>query len=1144
MGKRFDRGGDPSGAPRKRVKVVHEAPTSEDIHTSRQLRQLLIFDQDPARARHGLQSFKLYLDELLAAENKDSDRVRILKDYLDSEKPAEDDESPVYLPDIMQIWSHAGQSGNDNLMSAVPVVLALILKLLSQSLEMIPHGLGICRTLLQKRQQELISRNLSADKGKAFIISPTLRLLREAVVFDGGAIAMPMFRARSSMLKSLARNMGIVHIGDEAEDVKRPSPRTNALLFFLSAIRYLHADAKKELLAQRDIVSALTRDVKQDLPYVLKELLKGLRAHILMDDNLPREAKSHLLNTSTLTRISSLYQYRLDTLLEDEPTIADMAHEFLLTACTNPSCGVLRQDSGFYPRETDPNAAVATTVDESGLESIVWTNKFTNEVPVRNWTLSNFLPNLRPWSNVKQSELIIAIFKVAPELVANYFINNKSFTFEPKLSATWIGYAAFLFNTVTLDIPDNFCRASSFPGLPPPTSVVIDNIIPLPLSQKVLMRCLTIKSNMIAFFATRILVVAIEKLNVAIKLHQDQSHSNRALWEEAARRLVDEFCRRSPGIKEMINSYRSIPENDLLHREAASRLLRLCYEVLPEVALSAKFDVSSFLDTALGRLSKKELDDSRDFGLGLKELENLLAIAGYSPGMRWFGVTETQSLSPLILLLKVCVEAPEGVSLDTVRRELDDVATAHQLVPNRGGHPGLLPLIEALQTTHRSFPDHLTQIWPFVDNCLTRCANTPVKYVEKLEEIIQEVVEKTSEDVRGAAVSPLILAMLEQLPFIAKKAGDKAVLKALAQFLPAFLGLSVTAGESFPVLTLIFSKMVVHLPDSKGKLSKAGVSKRLEFKYNSWPRTTTSTSVDMAARQGEILTTELTISPEALERMLEVPDNLKAENSALMRWASKTADELIDEGYATSLIALLASEHASIRKEALVSILKAAAKIKQSEYDEKEQVWLLLSELAETARDSINDGPLPSPIVAFASHALNVLRDPLHGLYPKANTFLTRGPFWKLDKLPLVDEILSDEPNVGDSFYTQFSWMLVYLIDGLRTARDFELYHKKRAKGPLLERILAQAANTHMRLPLRTQLLRLLFRATAIEGGSTTLMTRLSIMNWLEEMKAVCTDISEAAVYDALRRRIWETCDQERVKVWSKGEGMCVLDQK
>ncbi|KAL2257922.1 hypothetical protein VTK26DRAFT_8955 [Humicola hyalothermophila] len=1149
MGKRLFHGPDGGMAPRKRQRVVHEAPTSEEVHTSRQLQQLLTFTQDLVRARHGLQSFKLFLDELLNQDGKDADRLQILKAYLEAAKPPEADESEnaVYLPDIMQIWSYGGQMGNDNIMSAVPVVLALLLKLLSQSLDTMAYGLGICRTLLQKRQQELIARNLSADKGKAFIISPTLRMLKEAISFDGGAIARPLFRARASMLKSLARNMGIVHIGDEAEDIKRPSTRTNAIQFFLCALRFLHPEAKKELLSQRDIVAALTRDVKQDPPYLLKELLDVLRSNVLLDDKLPREAKSSLLNASTLTRISALYQYRLDAANEDEPSVSDIAHEFLLTACTSPACGVLRQDSGFYPREVDPNAAIPPAeLDDLGLEAVVWMNKFKAEVPVRNYTLANFLPNLRPWSSVKQSELIIAVFGVAPELVANYFLTNKSFTFEPKLSATWIGYSAFLFNTVTLPLPDSFCRASAFAELPPPTSIVIDNILPVPLSQKALTRSLTHKSNLISFFATRILVVAIEKLDAAIKMHQDPSHTNKTVWAEAARRLIDEFCQRSPGIKDMINAYRSIPDGDLLHREAASRLLRLCYEVLPQVALMAKFDVSPFLETCLGRLTAQEMEDPRDFALSLKELENLLAIAGYSPGMRWLTASEALSLSPFTMLLKVCVDAPHGVALKTMRQVLNFVAVEQQLIPERDGHPGVLVLLEALQGLRQSSPDSVAQLWPFLDNCLTRCANAPVKYVEKLQEIREEATAAAAaaaaggHDLDEAVVSPLTIAMLEQLPFAVAKAGEKATLKALGRFLPQFLGLSATAGESRTVLDLILTKMATHLGEAKGKIAKSGVPEGLEFKYNLSTPTTEATparkSKSVAVRQ-QAEETEVAIDEETLERMLQVPDGLEADHSALVKWSSKTVDELVDEGHLVSLMALLASEHASIRKEALVNMLKAAAKIKQSEYEEKEQVWLLLSELAETAKDSIHAGPLPSPIVSFACHALGVLRDPLSSLYPKVNTFLTRGPFWSLDRLPLVDEILAEDPGVGDAHYGQVNWLLGYLIDGLRTEHDLELFHKKRAKGPILERILALAANPYMRLPLRSQVLRLLYRAAGIKGGSTTLTTRFGIVSWLEAREAGCAEAGseEAAVYGGLRRRIWETCDQDRVRGWSRG---------
>ncbi|KAL2120696.1 hypothetical protein VTJ04DRAFT_4723 [Mycothermus thermophilus] len=1168
MGKRLARGPDGAPAARKRQKVVHEAPTSEQIHASRQLQQLLSFTQDPVRARHGLQSFKLFLDELLGADDNaaataDPERHQILRDYLQATRPddSEDAANPVFLPGIMQTWSYGAQTNNENLMSAVPIVLGLLLKLLGRSLDTVPIGLGICRTLLQKRQQDLIARNLSADKGKAFIISPTLRMLREVVSFDGGAVARPLFRARLSTLKSLARNMGIVHIGDDAEDPKRPSTRTHAVLFFLTALRYLHPEAKKELLSQRDIVAALTRDVKQDPPYLVRELLDGLRTHVLLDDKLPREAKAFLLTASTLSRLAALYQYRLDAVEEGGDSeslrpVAGIAHDFLMMACTNPSCGVLRQDSGFYPREVDPNASISLAeLDDLGLEAVVWMNKYKQEVPVRNFTLANFLPSLRPWSGVKQSDLVTAIFRVAPELVAHYFLANKSFTFEPKLTATWIGYASFVFKTAALPLPDYFGHNGGYPQLPPPTSIVIDNILPPPVNQKALSRSLASQSNLIAFFATRILVVAIEKLDTAVKMHLDPSHANRTVWAEAARRLIDAFCQRSPGIQDMINAYRVIPESDVLHREAASRLLRLCYEVLPQVALMAKFDVSPFLETSLSRLSQSENQDPRDFVMGLKELENLLAMAGYSPGMRWFsgsGVgSDSQSLSPFTRLLKVCVEAPRGVALDTMREVLGFVAAEQQLVvpataPDTDKtHPGLLALLEALQVLRRSQPDLAAQLWPFLDNCLTRCANAPVKYVERMQELARDAgLQET------AAASPVALAMLEQLPFAAAKEKERPVLKALGRFLPLFLGLLVTAGESRTLLELVFSKMLEHLADSKGKLAKAGVPDGLRFEFNTWSgerqpaaegrkHSTAVVASGLADQPADSV--QVALNAEALEQALDLPDALAVDNSALVKWTTKTVDELIDEGYVTPLMSLLASEHASIRKEALVNILKAAARIKQSEHEEREQVWLLLSELAETARESgIDASPLPSHLVAFACHALPVLRDPLSPLYAKVNTFLTRGPVWSAGRLPLVDEVLGEDPGQPDAYYAQLSWLLGYLIDGLRAPRDLELLHRKRAdKGPVMERLLAVGGgNPFLRQGLRAQVLGLVYRATKVDGGSTTLTTRFGIVNWLDERAAECRrrgDAEELAVCEGLKRRVWETCDGQRVKAWSRG---------
>ncbi len=79
--------------------------------------------------------------------------------------------------------------------------------------------------------------------------------------------------------------------------------------------------------------------------------------------------------------------------------------------------------------------------------------------------------------------------------------------------------------------------------------------------------------------------------------------------------------------------------------------------------------------------------------------------------------------------------------------------------------------------------------------------------------------------------------------------------------------------------------------------------------------------------------------------------------------------------------------------------------------------------------------------------------------------------------------------------------MLHYLVNSLRNADDLQLFHRKRALGPIFERILALSGNPYVRTPLRMQILRVLYQASCIEGGSTTLTTRLGVVSWLDSSR-------------------------------------------
>ncbi|KAI1127349.1 ribosome 60S biogenesis N-terminal-domain-containing protein [Nemania abortiva] len=1132
MAKRKSYGGDGLHAGKKqKTNHVHEAPTSEEVYSGRQLGQLLTFEQDLRKARHGLQSFKNVLDSIVNDDEKKSEHMQIVLDYLDSTKPREvEDEVPVYLPDIMETWSMASQMSNENVMSAVPVVLALLLKIISGNVELVSYGLGICRTLLQKRQQELIAKNLSADKGRDFIISPTLRLLREAICLDGGALAAPIFRARANTFKSLARNMGLRYIGDGQEDPKRPSVRTNATRLLLSCLKLLHNEAKKDLLLQKDIVAALMRPLRDDPPFFIYEILDVLKTSVVQDKKLAKEVKIKILNANSLTRIASLYGYSKELVsLEDGAgnrrlSVEDAAHDILLAACTDSTVGICRSDQGYYPEGVAPDAFVPDSESAGrvgfGLDSIPWMNKFGNEIPVRNMLLAEFIESLRPWSSTKQSELLLAIFQTSPELIARYFIQKRSFAFDPKLSATWIGYAALLYNVVQLPIPPFFGQSNGYAAVPPPTSVVLDNIIPPPMTLKAITRCLTNKSKLVSFYAIRLLVLALEKLGRALEMHREASASPNSIWHEAARRLVDDFHHRIPDLKDVINCYRTLADGDFLQREAASRLILLYYETMPQLALKAKFDVSPIF---LATIQKVEASNGvgEDIAMSLLELEHLCAVAKYSPSMRWFARTPEMPTSPFTTLLRLHTEKTTALSGDTLSQTLSHVAGEYQLVESSSQSSGLDPLMVALKNTGSID----LVIWSFIDNCAERCSRTPTKYLEMIEQHMETADADEKGDTR---TSPLLMSIAEQLPFLVSTSPEKSILKQLATLLREYLRRSFDAGVSRTFLNCTSNLLVAALGDkklgakitlSKRKSTSNGDTVMLDGESESTPQPTNETRSE-----------SIELSMQELEDRLAVPILTSKENS-LLRWSSKPPEELVEEGHAASLVLLLSSEHASIRKEALTNVIKMAAKIKESTYEENEQIWLLLMELAESAKDSIADGPLPSILVVFAYRALDILKNPLHCLYEKVNLFLTSGPAWQPDKIPLMKAILQEGPTIDGTYYTEISWLLGFLVDSLRTPQDVALFHQRK----VYEQLFSLPANPYMGINLRTQVLRVLYRTSCIKGGSDTVITRFGAMSWLVAQKAASVDDMEKRLYQAMARRLWETCDQKRIAAWSKG---------
>src|SRR6202000_2894020 len=104
---------------------------------------------------------------------------------------------------------------------------------------------------------------------------------------------------------------------------------------------------------------------------------------------------------------------------------------------------------------------------------------------IRYSTLAEFVHgSLRPLSDQKDQELLLAIFKAAPELVADYWLRITNFTFEPNLTSTWIGDASLLFSSIDLPVPEYFGLRAGYASHPPNSLIAIENIVPTPLNPK------------------------------------------------------------------------------------------------------------------------------------------------------------------------------------------------------------------------------------------------------------------------------------------------------------------------------------------------------------------------------------------------------------------------------------------------------------------------------------------------------------------------------------------------------------------------------------------------------------------------------------------------------------------------------------
>ncbi|KAH4258020.1 hypothetical protein HBI56_058910 [Parastagonospora nodorum] len=1147
---------------RQRIEGSHERNSprpnggnggAEEVTTARDLQKALLFDQRAhADFRSGLNLFKRFLDSILyTSEEHDVPRKRaILREYLDSQKArGENLKDTAFLQNLIQAWDFAAETNFEAILAQVTAVLALLFKVLASHSELTEYGTLLAKTILQPSVARRLVRSTSAAPNQENIISPALRLLTELTRFNEGAHARAVYAKRDFTLepKILGRNIGLRKEQSAIDHQKRPSVRTTAIRYLLTHLRFQDERAKSEILSNVNIVRGIFDHLGADPPFLIYEVFDVFKSHVFQDKTMARSTKSRILTGKALSRIASLYTYEVEegSLSDGQKTPAVLAHEFLKLVCTDPAYGVMLPTSGFYPSTFDEDEADFEDTADHG-NDLDFEAVDNRSGKVRNVILSEFVLSLRPYANTFHQELALDIFKACPELVADYFVKRKDFSYDPKLTSTWIGYSAFLYQTIQLPVPKHLGGKKSFRDHPPPVSMIMQSILPQALNQQVLTKCLNHSSDLIQLFAVRVLIASLQKLQSVVQVLNDASAVKPSKqWERSRKRLTNELSRRCPPIKTVFLSLRK-PDVKDMKRESITRLLRLYYEVTPQTALQERFDVSLPLCNALAEVEKLT-SSTENKVFRIMELEHWIQMARHSPAMRWWQKPKTLTHSPFVTLLKLLITSQDNELYAGVKSLLGVILQDQEMLQTKTSPDALEALIASLGASPGSSAPSV-EVLDFLDDCCSRFTKTPIKYFDDIDVVCAREAQSATD---AGPFTSLLMTFVEQWPFRGGEATTTSAAEPIAQWLSKFLYLLKLIGEDENMLISVRDALVnsaaksykdVHKDAFLWKMGKESAKEALKL----------ATGADFSGSERSTSSPSPVVEVEQKLDMkrhvdLEAPPEEDEKHSGLTRWKRKDLSEAIEDGDIGDLLLCLCSKHAEIRLQAvsntrqLMATLETSVHSKPQEDENAEQpqkyaanadlqqLYLLLGETLESV-ELLGSEAFPYLGGVLAARCASILADPTQSMYSKISRFLTKAPAWNVQHLlsEFWHAVVASEPDEDGTYHQEVDWFLDYLLDSLRTRRDMEYFRKSN----IVEQLLGHYASRSCSVSAKEKILRLLLRATHVDG-STTLITRCGLLPWIQMM--LDNQDPRHRALKTLALRVYETCDQERVNEWSSG---------
>ncbi|CBQ73977.1 conserved hypothetical protein [Sporisorium reilianum SRZ2] len=456
-------------------------------------------------------------------------------------------------------------------------------------------------------------RDARSSKGSDVAALASLVLLREISTFAKGRYASKLFDSFNWSMKVLPHIFNMRRRSNRksksskkaqfAQDVslRRPDIRTLYILFLLSFLQQSYSYTLKLRLLDlgRDFLPGILKGLPQDPPDVVQTVLLHLHDDLVKDTKIPRSKKVEFWNEWACSCVVQLYSredehvlIHADTQQVENPSVAELAHHFLLSICTNPGFGICYPDRGWYPRKA---AASADAVDATGQgrndalidgadndgfaadNNVMQKGKQSGGGSIYNKVLSGVIRQLSPAEDLRQQELALSILTACPELVGPYLESScAGLSVDPRLSSRWLCNMAYFGRVVGLQLP-SFRNAKVehlesseasvagaliphahrlFASEPPPMSSILANILPGPFHRALFSQGLNHADQLVRYSSCALLCRCLDRMvrfrNVCISAISELDEDENGPWRRRLDALEMEARRRIPDISIVI----------------------------------------------------------------------------------------------------------------------------------------------------------------------------------------------------------------------------------------------------------------------------------------------------------------------------------------------------------------------------------------------------------------------------------------------------------------------------------------------------------------------------------------------------------------------------------------------------------------